>query len=64
MTEKMELNELDSILDECGVELMLYESCQDAGWIQIFSNHPGWERISEDRDTVLFRRIYASIAEK
>jgi len=56
MPDKINLNELDRILDDHGVEWMLYDTVQDAGLIRIFSNHPGWEQVSEDYETVLFKR--------
>ena len=57
VSDKNNLIELDTLLDAYGVEWMLYESGQDADWIRIFSNHPGWERVSDDQETVLFRRV-------
>ena len=45
-----------ALLDEYGVESMVYDSHQDAQWIQFFRVNPGWVIDSEDQDTVLFVR--------
>jgi hypothetical protein len=63
LSDKNDLIELEPLLDEIGVEWMLYESGQDAEWIRFFSNHPGWEQVSNDQETVLFRRIHHLISE-
>lgn len=63
MIEKIDLNQLDTLLDEVGVEWMLYETVQDAGLIRTFSNHPGWEQVSDDYEAVLFRRRKGSVSE-
>jgi hypothetical protein len=57
MTNKLDLEVIDALLSAYGVNLMLYDSLQDADWIQRFSTDPGWELASHDQETVLFRRV-------
>jgi hypothetical protein len=63
LSDRNDLIKLESLLDEVGVEWMLYESVQDGECIRFFSNHPGWEQVSDDQETVLFRRIHHLIPE-
>ena len=56
MPSKLELEAIAALLDTSGVNLMVYDSLRDAGWIQAFSTHPGWELVSQDQETALFRR--------
>ncbi len=45
-----------ALLDEYGVESMVYDSHQDAQWIQFFRVNPAWVIDFEDQDAVLFVR--------
>ena len=55
--EMTNLRDFEMLLDESQVTFMLYDSQQDADWIQTFRNNPSWEIDSEDDETVLFSRI-------
>ena len=54
--KKMNPTSVVALLDEYGVEFMVYDSHQDAQWIQFFRVNQRWVIDSEDQEAVLFVR--------
>ncbi|MCJ7700535.1 MAG: hypothetical protein MUO62_03040 [Anaerolineales bacterium] len=54
--EKAVISRVEALLDEYGVELMLYDYQQEAHWIRFFRKNPDWKIDSECKESVLFVR--------
>lgn len=49
------------VLDECGVQLLVLDRCDDNDLLNFFRSQPGWTVDFEDEEAVIFVRAASEI---